>query len=210
MHTAAALHILVHLLRACNPCAKPKPAPTWLLPKSFLGGLFSWVEFFHWELCLKRRNHSLCLLTLRGGYKGRLFCKCLEAFLLPCHVLRQQGKTWPPMWRCTGQMDALCPDHWSLVTWTRLWRSTIQHLKMKWHQQSRLRCWQYFVVSYELYMFSFNSLLISLMLSVFIYFIRVFSNNNIFLWTGFHWNNYRFSCGIITTFLLSDQNELNI
>lgn len=70
----------MHLLRACNPFAKPKPAPTWLLPKSFLGGLFSWVEFFHWELCLKRRNHSLCLLTLRGGYKGRLFSKCWEVF----------------------------------------------------------------------------------------------------------------------------------
>lgn len=81
-------------------CAKPEPIPTWLLPRNILGGPFySTMVFFHGGLYIKKRNHSLCLLSLRGSYKDRVLVKywkdCCFAALTGKDVATSVEVFWP-------------------------------------------------------------------------------------------------------------------
>ncbi len=62
-------------------------------------GPFSRMVFFHGELYIKKRNHSLCLLSLRGSYKDGLFVMywkdCCFAALTGKDVATSVEVFWP-------------------------------------------------------------------------------------------------------------------
>lgn len=98
-------------------------------------GFLSRTVFFHGELYVKKRNHSLCLLSLRASSEGRLFMKYWK---VRCS-LPWQGKMWPPVWRCSGQTDDPWRGLWNPATWTKLWRSITLNMRRKWPRLLRLR-----------------------------------------------------------------------
>lgn len=98
--TAETEHILVHLFKSLRGMCQTRAYSNLAFAEKLLGrALSSEWYFFHGELYIKKRNHSLCLLSLRGSYKGRLFIKywkdCCFATLTGKDVATSVEVFWP-------------------------------------------------------------------------------------------------------------------